>query len=291
MAGSVGQYTVGWFPWVASKANTNFSARTNLSTVLGMGRLDSTGAQNAEVSWDTYFDSVTWKYAQLHQMDPSCGIYSIRLDGVEQGTIDGYNSVSTLNRYDEITGLSVTTAAVKTFAIRMATKNASATNYYGLLNSCAWIRTGGTPSTPAGTDTPGYTWEWIPWMGSKANTGWSARTQESTSLGGGRLGPSTAQNDEVSADAWIDSGTVKIPLIHVKSPDAGIYSIQFDGVEKGVVDGYAAAEAQNSYDEVTGVTVAAGAVVAFKLKMATKNASSSAYAGRVHSAKVIRTGA
>ena len=50
----------------------------------------------------------------------------------------------------------------------MATKNGSSSDYQFILSSLALIATSGTYSTPGGSDTPGYTWQYIPWMGMKS---------------------------------------------------------------------------------------------------------------------------
>lgn len=294
MAGSVGQYTQGWFPWAATKANTGWSTRNQDGTALGMGWFKTNNtAQNNAFSNDFWLDSVTWKAALIHYTSTDRPIYSVQFDGVTQGTIDGYSAGSVLNVYSEVTGISVTTASLKVVQVINATKNASSSAYNGNIMSIALIRTGGTPSVPAGTDTPGYTWEWIPWMGSKAHTGWdiSNRQQGSGYLGGGRLrNDAGAQNSYIECDTWQDTGTYKYAHIYNKNADEGTYSIRIDGVEKGTIDAYNAAASDNNYSEVTAITVATAGVKTFRLQMATKNASSSGYWAYVQSTKWIRTG-
>src|SRR3990167_3813455 len=184
--GSVGNYTQAAMPFVASIANTNWATRTTATDQLAMGRLitDST-AQNNAVSWPLYLDSVTWKCALIYGKDTDQGVFSIQLDDVEQGTVDAYAAAPASNNYSEVTGLAVSAAGVKTFELQMATKNASSSAYGGRLNSWAWVATSGTFPTPAGTDTPGYTHELVPFMGTKSNTNWATRVQASTLLGGG----------------------------------------------------------------------------------------------------------
>lgn len=134
-------YSVFILPWTASKANTNWSTRNQTSSALGGGYLSSAGNQNDEVSWDIWLDAGTYKFALIHVTNTNHGIYSVQLDAVEQGTIDGYSAGLTWNAYNEVTGIAVT-AGLKTFKLKMATKNASSAGYGGHLMSCAWIRTG-----------------------------------------------------------------------------------------------------------------------------------------------------
>lgn len=289
--GSVGQYTQGWLPWMGTKTNTNFAVRTVDAAALGMGWLDGSGAQNNEWTTDIWLDAGTWKFAMIYTTQNQGGIATIQLDGASQGTIDTYSSGTTRNVYSELTGLSVTTASLKTFKVLMATKNGSSSNYFGLIQSVAWIRTSGTASTPAGSDTPGYTFHHLPWMGNKSNTAWATRTQASTELGGGRLDTdSTAQNNLITDDVWIDTGTYKVAFVHGKQSDQGIYNITgVNGTQ--TIDGYAAGASSNNYTEVTGITVAAAGTKTIQVQMATKNGSSSAYGGRLNSMAWVRTGA
>lgn len=290
MAGSVGQYTMGAFLFAGVKASASALSRFNSTTFLGMGyTYHNTPALNDYYEIPLYFDSVTWKCAIIHEESTNDAICSILLDGVSQGTIDFYASPATQNNYDEITGIAVTTAGAKDFRMSALSKNASSSNYEMAINSWAWIRTGGTPSTPSGTDTPGYTHELFPWMATKTNTGYATRTQSSSELGGGRLDTDdTAQNNLFTYDIWLDTRTYKVALINDTNTDQGIYNITgVNGTQ--TVDGYGALTS-NVYTEVTGIAVTEG-VKTVQIQMATKNALSSAYGGRLQSVKWISTGA
>lgn len=293
MSGSVGQYTIGWFPFAAYKSVVGAGwTRENQTTVLGMGDIYNLGAQNDSISWDLWFDSVVWKYAQIHTKGPNAGICSIQLDGAEAGTIDMYSAGAVANTYAEVASVSVTSPGVKTFTNKMTSKNASSGGYqFNAYQSAVWIRTGGTPSTPSGTDTPGYTHELIAWMGTKSNTNWATRTQASTELSGGRLDTdTTAQNNLFTYDIWREARTYKVAVVHRNGTDQGIFNITgFSGTQ--TVDAYAAAAASNAYSEVTAISGGSAAVATVQVQMATKNASSTAYGGQVNSIKWISTGA
>lgn len=291
--GSVGQYTVCYAPLVGAKTSTGFTSRDNLTTELFMGILDQpTPAVNDEFSTDHWLDSVTWKFPYVRDTNTDAGILTTKLNGVSIGTVDDYSPSLTRNVYTEITGINVSTPGVNTIQRIMASKNASSTNYQGRIISVGQIRTGGVPSTPGGTDTPGYTWEWIPWMGAKGNTTWASRSQNSGHIGGGSHESTGAQNSEVDTDVWLDTGTFKWAVINYKASDAGIASLQIDGVEKATVDQYIAVATFNNYSEpTTTMTVSTAGVKDVKTVMSTKNASASNYTGRWNSMKIIRTGA
>lgn len=291
--GSVGQYTQGWFPWVGSKSNVGTITRSNLSTVLGMGYAYlGAGEQNNEITWDTYLDSVTWKICQLHFSDTVRGIYTYYFDATSVGTIDGYNATDIVNRYSEITGVAVATAGVKTVKVKMESKNASSTNYYYTAMSHALIRTGGTASTPAGTDTPGYTWEHIWWMGVKGSTGTHTRNQHQIYLSGGYGYPGVSTNpNEMNTDAWVDAGTFKAVVIYHSDVSAGITKLQLDGSTIASADAYATSGVPNVVSETTGIVIASAGVKNVKHHCDTKNASATNFAQFIHSTKLLRTGA
>lgn len=296
MAGSVGQYTMGWFPWVAVKSSVGSWVRTNNTGSLGMGYWDSSagGAQNDEFVVPLYLDSVTWKWATVYWQDTASGIVTVTHGAQTLGTQDQYGT-NGQNQYAEITSISITTPQAADLTMKMATKNASSTGYRGIYNSIALIRTAGTPSTPAGTDTPGYTWELAgAWMGVKASSGTWARSQASSKFAGGSWNNagSAASGDYSEWDIWLDAGTFTFSSEASKSTDSGIWDGKLDGTSKGTVDAYASPSTENNYLTITGASVSAPTTpVTFRLTSTTKNASSSAYGMYPYSLKWTRTGA
>lgn len=97
------------------------------------------------------------------------------------------------------------------------------------------------------------------------------------------------QNAEITWDLVLAAGTWALELIHQKNVNCGIYSIQFDSVEKGTIDGYAASGEDNVRSSITGIVVPTTSKIELKLKMSTKHASSSAYVGRISGLRLIRT--
>jgi hypothetical protein len=291
--GSVGQYTHGWLPISGTKTATGFTTRAQSASVVGMGYLRNAGAQNDEFTDDFWLDTGTWKAAAIYNKNTDEGIFSILFNGVSQGTVDAYAAVSD-NNYSELAGLVVATAAITTVKVATTSKNGSSSGYFNYINSVALIRTAGTASIAAGSDLPGYTWHYLSWMGSKSNVGISGISQSGSALGGGKLtSAGGAQNNEVTWDIWLDAGTFKFCMEHDTSSDRGIYTVSLDGASQGTIDEYAASGPNwNAYNELTGLVLAAPTTARnFKLKMATKNGSSSGYFLGLASTSWIRTGA
>lgn len=105
------------------------------------------------------------------------------------------------------------------------------------------------------------------------------------------LESSGAQNAEVTFNnIGLGAGTWKLLANCVGNSSSGIVSVQFDGVEKGTIDLYTTASPfGNILGAVSGIVVPTSARIALKLKMATKNASSGGYTGRVGAIELRRT--
>lgn len=137
--------TPGYFwartPFAGTKSNTNWATRTQSSSALAGGRLDTDStAQNNLFTQDDWLDDGTYKIALIHQVDTDQGIYNITgINGTQ--TVDGYAAGAAFNTYTEVSGITVT-AGLKTVQVSMATKNASASAYGGELNTYAIVRTG-----------------------------------------------------------------------------------------------------------------------------------------------------
>jgi hypothetical protein len=125
-----------------------------------------------------------------------------------------------------------------------------------------------------------------------AQTNWS--TIEATAASGEKIYnayiKSTGnQNALISWPIVLAAGTWTFCLIHRVGTAQGIYSIQFDGVAKGTIDGYSASPADNVISTVASIAVATTAKVTVMLKMATKHASSTGYLGIIQAVRLLRT--
>jgi hypothetical protein len=125
-------------------------------------------------------------------------------------------------------------------------------------------------------------------MGSHGNTNWNTANVDNSEIYVIDLESSGAQNDEIYWDLGISGGTWDLTMLHYKGPNRGIYTVSIDGSSIGTIDGYAAGTTRNQFDTITGASITAGKR-RLKLKMATKNGSSSSYFGTMTAIQMRRT--
>jgi len=123
----------------------------------------------------------------------------------------------------------------------------------------------------------------------KAQATWTAVQLNGVLIYLARLNSSGAQNDQITWDAVLAKGTWTFNLLHCKLTDRGIYSVQFDSVEVGTIDGYYSDVLANELTNITGIVIPATKKIEIKLKMATKNASSGGYYGSIQGINLMRT--
>lgn len=123
----------------------------------------------------------------------------------------------------------------------------------------------------------------------KSNTNWNTIALSSNqalfafNLSGG------VQNAEMTHNVVLGAGTWSIELLLEKHENAGIISVQFDGVEKGTIDAYAASPEFNALPSIANIIVPITKKIELKLKLTGKNGSSSGYYGYLTSIKLQRT--
>jgi hypothetical protein len=154
-------------------------------------------------------------------------------------------------------------------------------------------------ATAQGIVWDGTSWsakETLPWLididvfpTAISQTNWDILTADSAGIYAYRKDSSGSQNAEINWNVILAAGTWTVELIFLKDTNACIYSVQFDSVEKGTIDSYAASTTRNTRASVAGITVATTGKVQLKLKMATKNASSSSYVGYLQHVQLRRT--
>lgn len=99
----------------------------------------SDGAQGDSISFDFVCGAGTYTIELLHLAFANRGIYTIKIDNTVVGAIDGYNSALTPSR-GLLAGV-VIAAGPHTITLTMATQNASATGYEGLVERLTLTRT------------------------------------------------------------------------------------------------------------------------------------------------------
>ncbi|HSW78256.1 MAG TPA: hypothetical protein VLG36_05650 [Candidatus Chromulinivoraceae bacterium] len=131
-AASVQIATIGvWTPTYLTNTDTaNFVGWVNVS--------DTT--QNDAITFDFACNAGTHTLEFFHLPFQNRGIYTLQIDGSTIGTVDGY--ASSLNPTRAVlTGISISTTGQHTLSIVMASKNASATGYMGMIDRAVLTQT------------------------------------------------------------------------------------------------------------------------------------------------------
>lgn len=123
----------------------------------------------------------------------------------------------------------------------------------------------------------------------KANTNWNTITISGSYLHNATKISDGSINAEIKWDIVLAKGTWKISIVLTKFTDSGIISVQLDSVEKGTMDLYAASVEWVALVDITGIVIPLTKKIELKLKMTNKNASASAYTGRISAIQLIRT--
>lgn len=91
----------------------------------------SSGAQNDAVTYDFVSAAGTFTLDLFHLTGSNRGIYTLAIDGVTAGTVDGYTAGSG-SAVSTLTGI-VLTAGAHTLRLTMATRNGASGSYYGTM--------------------------------------------------------------------------------------------------------------------------------------------------------------
>jgi hypothetical protein len=102
---------------------------------------NSTNAQNDQIDFKVYLAVGTYTFSLLGA-NGNLAIVSILIDGVSVGTIDQYDAGGqAYNKLQQVTGISITTAGLKTISLKAATRNAGATSWWITATTMALFRT------------------------------------------------------------------------------------------------------------------------------------------------------
>lgn len=116
----------------------------------------------------------------------------------------------------------------------------------------------------------------VAWGNAKSSSGSYARAQQ-PSLCGGYAADGTLINNYLTWDVPLIAGTWTVTVMYTQSTSTGVFTASVDGVDLSpTVDMYGAGT-YNMVAQWTGVSVASSGVKEFKLRVLSKNASSSAY--------------
>jgi hypothetical protein len=130
-------------PFGGSASNIRFSTLAQSSADYFGGELQSDGTQSDEVTFQKYLQSGTYTLALAYKTGPTHGIFTIFIDGVQLGsTIDSWVSAGGVSQWSTISGVVIPTSDVHAIRLLMATKNASATSFFGIIHGIIMTRTG-----------------------------------------------------------------------------------------------------------------------------------------------------
>lgn len=125
---------------MSSYSNTNWGTVELSTATPGNMRNMSDGTQNAEIAFNVALSAGTWKLLLGSTVDGNRGIYSVRIDDNEVGTIDGYAAAPGVG-FTGVTGITIASTGVKKLSLKMATKNALSSGYYGVFGVILLIKT------------------------------------------------------------------------------------------------------------------------------------------------------
>lgn len=107
------------------------------------GELQSDGTQNDEVVFQKYLQAGSYTMDLFYKTGATHGIFTIFVDGVQLGTtVDSWVASGGAMLRATIAGITVSGSTVHAIRLLMATKNASATSFFGIIGAIAMTRTG-----------------------------------------------------------------------------------------------------------------------------------------------------
>ena len=101
-------------------------------------RITNTGTQNDYVEWEVSLAQGCWNLDFFHDVGTNRGIYTVSLDGVTVGSVDGYAG-SGANAKTTVP-VQVTRRGTQKLRVTLATKNASSSSYVGAIHGLGLSR-------------------------------------------------------------------------------------------------------------------------------------------------------
>ncbi len=129
-----------------------------------------------------------------------------------------------------------------------------------------------------------------PFLTAIYHVNWDTNVPYAGTLGGGTHNTDTdAVDNEINFDVVLGAGTWTVRVMFLSASNAGIMTLTLDGASLGTIDNYSASIAPNVAGAIAGIIVATPGKRRLKIKMSTKNASSSAYACYLQKVQLQRT--
>lgn len=124
-----------------AKSNTNWDKLYRNANEIFNGSKETTGEQNAEIVWDVVLAKGTWVIEIFYYKYTNQGIISIQLNGVEKDTLDLYGAAIEWNLRSSTVPIVIAATAKYELKLKMLTKNAASTGYYGTILGVRLLRT------------------------------------------------------------------------------------------------------------------------------------------------------
>lgn len=118
---------------------------------------------------------------------------------------------------------------------------------------------------------------------------WNTLVVDTTAIHQGEIQSTGVQNAEINWDVVLGAGTWTLELMYVRGSAGGIFTVTVGAVSAGTVDSYNASLAPNIRTALTAIATPTTGKYRVKLKMATKNGSSSNYFGTLQHVQLRRT--
>jgi len=104
----------------------------------------SSGVQNDEINFDVVLGAGTWDIEVMHAIDSDRGIYTVYLDDLNCGVFSGYTGLTLfVNSKSTISGIVISETKNYRLKLRMESKIAFSTGYYGAIQHIQLRRTAG----------------------------------------------------------------------------------------------------------------------------------------------------
>lgn len=100
----------------------------------------NTGAQNAAITWPFVSAAGIFEIDLFHLAGANRGIYTIQIDGITVGTLDGYAAAGA-QLVSALTGVSIPSTGAHTITLLMATKNGSSSSYFAVASEIILTKT------------------------------------------------------------------------------------------------------------------------------------------------------
>jgi hypothetical protein len=102
---------------------------------------NSSNAQNDQIDYLVFLAVGTYTLTFMGEIGNNRAIVTLLVDGSSAGTVDFYHNGYVPNTLLSITGISITTAGLKTISLKAATRNASCNGWQIAISSMALYRT------------------------------------------------------------------------------------------------------------------------------------------------------